>query len=82
MFRWEVLRPPGVPQFQQDAIAKTEAIACRLIADRIDETKVATSRVSVSLLAQQGTHRAFAAILRVEWTLLRAIRNWRAALHE
>jgi predicted RNase H-like HicB family nuclease len=49
--RWiaEIVDFPGVLAYgssQQEAIANAEAITFRLIADRIEETKVATSRVS------------------------------------
>jgi predicted RNase H-like HicB family nuclease len=49
--RWiaEIVDLPGVLAYgssQEEAIAKVEAIAFRVIADRIDETKIATSRVS------------------------------------
>jgi predicted RNase H-like HicB family nuclease len=49
--RWkaEIVDLPGVlahGSSQQEAIAKAEAIAFRVIADRIEETKIAPSRVS------------------------------------
>ncbi|MDQ2712794.1 MAG: type II toxin-antitoxin system HicB family antitoxin [Acidobacteriota bacterium] len=49
--RWlaEILDLPGVLAYgvtEQEAIAKAEAIAFRLIADRLEETKIGTSQVS------------------------------------
>jgi predicted RNase H-like HicB family nuclease len=49
--RWiaEVVGLPGVLAYgssKQEAIANVEAIAFRVIADRIDDSKIATSRVS------------------------------------
>lgn len=49
--RWiaEVLDLPGVLAYgatEQEAIANAEALAFRVIADRIEETKIGTSRVS------------------------------------
>lgn len=49
--RWiaEVVDLPGVLAYgssKQEAIANAEAIAFRVIADRIDKSKIATSRVS------------------------------------
>jgi predicted RNase H-like HicB family nuclease len=49
--RWiaEIVDLPGVLAYgssQEGAIAKVKAIAFRVIADRIDESKIATSRVS------------------------------------
>ncbi|MGH9584186.1 MAG: type II toxin-antitoxin system HicB family antitoxin [Bryobacteraceae bacterium] len=49
--RWiaEILELPGVMVYggtEQEAIANAEAIAFRLIADRLEETKTGTSQVS------------------------------------
>jgi predicted RNase H-like HicB family nuclease len=54
--RWiaAVVELPGARAYgssQQEAIAGAEVIAFRVIADRIDETKVATSRVSFDVPA-------------------------------
>jgi predicted RNase H-like HicB family nuclease len=48
--RWiaEILELPGVLAYgssQQEAIANTEALALRVIADRIEESKIGTSKV-------------------------------------
>jgi predicted RNase H-like HicB family nuclease len=49
--RWpaEILELPGVMAYgatEQEATANAEAVAFRLIADRLEETKVGTSQVS------------------------------------
>jgi predicted RNase H-like HicB family nuclease len=49
--RWiaEVTELPGVMAYgsnRQEAVASVEALALRVIADQIEQTKVATSRVS------------------------------------
>jgi predicted RNase H-like HicB family nuclease len=49
--RWlaEILELPGVVAYgatEQEAIANAEAVAFRVIADRLEETKVGTSQVS------------------------------------
>lgn len=49
--RWiaEIVDLPGVLAYgesRNEAVANAEALAFRVIADRIEETKVATSRVS------------------------------------
>jgi predicted RNase H-like HicB family nuclease len=49
--RWiaEVVNLPGVMAYgntQQEAIANAEALAFRVIADQIEQTKIGTSRVS------------------------------------
>ena len=59
--RWiaEMLDLPGVLAYgstKDEAVANAEVIALRVIADRIDESKVATGQVSFTFACVNGQH--------------------------